>query len=78
MPTYLSDPLFQHSQNICSSTTFSPHVLFMDRPLASSESLDKSSEVLFLLFPQLIFCPYKMNKLVLQWLKEISFLRKTT
>lgn len=44
MPTYLSDPLFQQSQNVCSSTTLSPHALFMGRPLASSESLDKSSE----------------------------------
>lgn len=44
MPTYLSDALFRQSQNVCSSASLSPHVLFMGRPLAPSESLDKSSE----------------------------------
>lgn len=39
MPTFLPDPLFQQSQNVCSSTTLSPYALFMARPLASSNSL---------------------------------------
>lgn len=38
------DTLVQQSQNVCSSSSLSPHALFMNRPLAPSESLVKSSE----------------------------------